>query len=173
MMMPTSATGSKPLLGLMSLRRSAEHGFMSLRRSAEHGFTLVELLIVMAIIGVLSAVVVLQLSSSRAAPLTEARTVVSVLKAAQTRAVIDARAIRVRFGDGAPVAEQRRKTEWVTIPAKQSGLANWPRNVAVAPAALVFDPSGTIFGPSEVTLSRGGEIARVLIDTEGTIRVAE
>jgi general secretion pathway protein H len=126
-----------------------------------------------AIIGLLAAVVVLQIPSGRSAPLSEARTLVSVLKAAQTRAVIDARAIRVRFGEGAPVAEQRREAAWVAIPAKQAGLGGWPSDVVVAPAALVFDPTGTIFGPSEVTLSRSGAVARVLIDAEGTIRVAE
>ena len=43
--------------GFTPLRRSAEHGFTPLRRSAEHGFTLVELMVVIVIIALLSAIV--------------------------------------------------------------------------------------------------------------------
>ncbi len=41
--------------GFRSLRRSAEHGFTSSWRSAEHGFTLVEMLIALAIFGMITA----------------------------------------------------------------------------------------------------------------------
>jgi general secretion pathway protein H len=148
--MPISATGSK----------------------SETGFTLVELLVVMAIIGLMSAVVVLSMPSRATAPLAEARSLVSILDAARTGAVVNARAIRVRFGNGAPVAEQRRRSAWVALPPKATGLSRWPTDVVTAPAEVVFDPTGTASGTTEVTLTRNGGTARVLIDAEGTIRVA-
>lgn len=40
--------------GFTSLCRSAEHGFESSCRSAEHGFTLIEMLVVMAIMGLIA-----------------------------------------------------------------------------------------------------------------------
>lgn len=43
--------------GFTPPRRSAEHGFESIERSAEHGFTLVELMVVIVIIGLLAAIV--------------------------------------------------------------------------------------------------------------------
>ncbi len=50
--------------GFEPKRRSAEHGFTPLRRSAEHGFTLVEMLIALAIFGMLTAAGVALLSVS-------------------------------------------------------------------------------------------------------------
>jgi general secretion pathway protein H len=159
--MPISATGSK-----------AGNGFTLVRRSAERGFTLVELMVVMAIIGLLSAVVVLNLPTRASAPLVEARSLVSILDAARTGAVVNARAIRVRFGGGAPIAEQRRRGAWVALPPKVAGLSRWPADVATSPGELVFDPTGTVSGASEISLTRGSGTARVLVDAEGTIRVA-
>lgn len=139
---------------------------------AQKGFTLVELMVVMAIVGLLSAVVVLNLPTRTSAPLAEARSLVSILDAARTGAVINARAIRVRFGGGRPLAEQRQRGKWVALPPRASGLSRWPADVATSPGELVFDPTGTVSGASEISLTRDGGTARVLIDAEGTIRVA-
>ena len=58
--MPTSATGNN------------ESGFTFLRRSAESGFTLIELMVVMTIIGLTSAVVIFAIPDPRGRVIDEA-----------------------------------------------------------------------------------------------------
>lgn len=140
--------------------------------NSETGFSLVELMVVIAIIGLLSAVVVLRLPSGGGAPLAEAQRLSAALNAARTEAVVSARAIRVTFGEGAPIAEQRRRGRWQPLPPAAIGLRNWPREIAAAPAQLLFDPTGVVSGADQVTLARGTETARILVSAEGDIRVA-
>lgn len=158
--MPISATGN------------SDAGYRLGWRSAEHGFSLVELMVVIAIMGLLASVVVLRVPDRGGAPLAEAKRLAEGLNAARTQAVVTSRAIRVTLGNAEPRAEERRRGRWQALPSAAIGLRRWPDRISAAPAILTFDPTGVVTGPEQVTLKRGIDTARILVSAEGDIRVA-
>src|SRR4028118_67007 len=64
---------------------------------AEHGFTLVELMVVLAILGIMSAAVVLAIPDPRGGLVSEAQTFAARVSAAQERAIMDNRAVALRL----------------------------------------------------------------------------
>ena len=69
--------------GFTPFRRSAEHGFTPFRRSAEHGFTLVELMVVIVILGLLAAIVAINvIPSGDKARVTRARADIATIEGA-------------------------------------------------------------------------------------------
>jgi general secretion pathway protein H len=173
--MPTSPTGSDREHGFTSPWRSAEHGFMFLRRSAEHGFTLVELMVVVAIIGMAAGAVVLSMPAGggevrRAAETLAARTVI-----ARDLAIVDGRATALVVNGGGYTFAQR--SGGIMRPLEQRGLrqAVLPEGMRAMlgnrPAGEVrFDPTG-LADPATVTLTGGGVSATVRIAADGHVNV--
>ena len=147
--MPTSATGNPP----------------------RNGFTLVELLIVLAIIGLMSAVVVLSIPDPRGSLVQEAERFAARAKAAQERAVMDARATSVRVTGAGYGFDERQRSQWRAMGPNQQ----WTEGTAVAlggegAARIVFDSTGAA-EPARVVLSREGEQVTVDIRHDGSIHV--
>ena len=162
--MPTSATGRADEAPI--LRRYAEHGFTPVRRYAEHGFTLVELLIVVTILGLLSAAVVIAMPDSRGSMRGEAERFAARAKAARDRAVIEARPMAIIVEPDGYVLQRRRGLRWERLEPLP-----WGEDVAAAgEGMIVVDPTG-IVDPAEVVLSRDGVQAAVSIRADGSIRV--
>jgi general secretion pathway protein H len=157
--MPTSATGRK---------RPA--GFTPLERPAENGFTLIELLIVLAIIGMMSAVVVLAIPDPRGSLVQEAERFAARTKAAQERAVIDARATSVLVTSAGYGFDRRERAGWRAMAPDQA----WSEGTAAAlgqeGARIVFDSTGTA-EPAQIVLRREDEQVMVDIRYDGSIHV--
>jgi general secretion pathway protein H len=146
--MPTSATGSRK----------------------QAGFTLVELMIVLAIIGMMSAVVVLAIPDPRGSLVQEAERFAARAKAAQERAVMDARATSVRVTSAGYGFDRRERAGWRAMAPDQS----WTEGTAVAlaedGARIVFDSTG-MSEPAQLVLRREDEQVTIDIRYDGSIHV--
>jgi general secretion pathway protein H len=171
--------------GFTPSRRSAEHGFAPLwpsaengftpsRRSAEHGFTLVELLVVLTIIGLMSAAVVLAIPDPRGGLVSEAERFAARAKATQERAIMDNRSFALRVTAEGYGFERRQGRQWQPLERKPFSTVAWKEGTAASLAAgqgrIVFDPTGYA-EPLDLTLSRGGERVIVEIADGGRIYV--
>ena len=137
-----------------------------------NGFTLVELMVVLVIIGLMSAAVVLAIPDPRGGLVSEAETFAARVRAAQERAIMDNRAVALRLTPAGYSFERAVRGAWQPIGERPFGPANWVEGTGVAAAAdrIVFDSTG-FAEPLDVTLKRGGEQVGVSIGEGGEVRV--
>ena len=173
--MPITATGNKPK-GFIPPRRSAEHGFTPLRRSAEHGFTLVELMVVIAIIAVTTAVVMFAIPDPRGRLISDAEKFAARTLAARDDAILQSRDTRVWVTSAGYGVERRRQGKWVPLSDKPFKQASWSEGTGAITgnagrAQITFDATGAAASPVTVTLVRDSERATVTVAGNGAVRV--
>ena len=162
--MPISATGAD------------EHGFTPVRRSAEHGFTLVELMIVLAIIGVMTGVVMLTMPDPRGRLLDSGERFAARVQVARDAAVIDGREMALSIDPLGYRFEQRRRGEWTAAPQRELARGEWGEGVGIAIGRdsrkrIIIDTTGLVSEPVTVTLRRDGEQLAIAIGQDGVVRV--
>lgn len=144
-------------------------------RSSQAGFTLVELMIVVAIIGLVSGVVVLSLPDNDRTLRRAAETLAARIAVARDMAIVDGRATSLVLDAGGYGFAQR--SGGVARPMVQRGLRRdaWPEGVSALvdgrPGGQVrFDPTG-IADPAVVTLSRDSARLAVRVAADGDVDV--
>lgn len=156
--MPISATGDK---------RS---------RGNERGFTLVELMIVLALFGLMSAVVILAMPDPRGRIRHDAERFAARVLAVRDRAIIDGRDTRVMIDPLGYDFAERRGEKWQPINAKPFEGAQWEQGTRITVGrdgrgAIMFDNTGLASEAIAVELRREGAAIAVQISQNGAVRV--
>jgi general secretion pathway protein H len=161
--------------GFTPVRRSAEHGFTPVRRSAEHGFTLVELMVVITVIALASAIAVLAIPANRGAHEEAARFAVRA-RAAHDLAIVGGRPTALWVTGGGYGFDARVDGGWVPIADKPLRVERWADRTRVATGTagrlrVTFDTTGLADRAAELRLTRDDDAASVVIAADGSVRV--
>lgn len=163
--MPILATGA-----------DREHAFKLGRPLAGNGFTLVELMIVLVIIGLMSAVVIMTMPDPRGKLIHEAERLAARTQAVRDGAVIDGREKSLVVDPLGYAFEERRRGTWNAVQQGSLAKTAWSQGTGISVGrethkTVVFDTTGLVSEPITVLLKRDGERVGVAIGLDGDIRV--
>ena len=105
--------------------RSAQQGFTFSARSAQLGFTLLELMVVLTIIGFISAAVVLAIPDPRGRVIEDADRFAARVAAARDEAVVTARPVGLWVSASGSGFQRREGGQWAPLEEKPFVTTNW------------------------------------------------
>ena len=140
------------------------------------GFTLVELMVVLTIIGFISAAVVLAIPDPRGRVIEDADRFAARVAAARDEAVVTARPMGVWVSASGYGFQRREGLAWVPMEDKPFVNADWKRGTRAlvgkdGQQQIGFDSTGLPSDPMTVTLAREGERVSVTVDMAGKVVV--
>jgi general secretion pathway protein H len=160
--MPISAAGNKRSLAM---------------HAAERGFTLVELMIVITIIGLASAVAVWVMPDPHGRVTDEAARFAMRTRAAHDEAIVNARPVSVWVSAAGYGFDQRLAGNWLPMSEKPLRVSQWTEGTRAAVpdisgrVRVTFDPTGLADRPLDLRLQRRGSTATVRIAADGSVVV--
>ncbi|PQM26762.1 type II secretion system protein GspH [Sphingopyxis lindanitolerans] len=148
-------------------------------RTGDRGFTLVELMVVLAILALAATAVVLTIPGEERTVRTEADRLAGRLAAARDVAVIEGRSVAVNFAPSGYGFERRVDGAWQPLPGRAFEQRRWPSDIRFtagdgqAAARVRFDRIGTSPTPQAVVLSGGAAREIVRISAMGEVSRGE
>jgi general secretion pathway protein H len=139
-----------------------------------NGFTLVELMVVLVIVGLVSAAVVLAMPDPRGALRGEALRFAARADAARERAMMDNKPVALVLREGGYGFESRSRGEWRALGERPFVAQDWSEGTRASidggESRIVFDSTG-FAEPARLRLVRGKEEAQVEVTDGGRVRV--
>ncbi|HRJ64647.1 GspH/FimT family pseudopilin [Brevundimonas sp. UBA2416] len=136
------------------------------------GFTLVELLMVVAIIGMAAGAVVLSVPDPRPSVAEDAERFAARLSRAREEAVLSNRPVAVETTPAGYAFMVFDGAAWSPLTDGPFGPETWTAGTTVAPAAgsvrIVFDPTG-VAEPASMTLTRERNSRTITVDGAGEV----
>jgi general secretion pathway protein H len=145
-----------------------------MRRPAVRGFTLVELMIVIALIGLATAAVVWALPDPRGRLVDEAERFAGRAKAAHDLAIAGARPVSLWVSATGYGFDERRGGAWVAIGDKPLRVAQWGQGTRARITGrerVIFDPTGLVEHPLAVRIERDNATTAITIAGDGGVKV--
>lgn len=143
------------------------------RADRRRGFTLVELLMVVAIIGLAAGAVVLSVPDPRPSAAQEAERFAARLTRAREEAVLTNRPVAVEATPEGYGFSSFDGVQWSPLVEGPFEDARWGEGVSLTPAEgarVVFDPTG-VAEPAQLRIAREGRSRTVAVDGAGEVVV--
>jgi len=145
------------------------------KRPGSEGYTLVELMIVIVLIGLATAVVVWALPDPRGRLADEAERFAGRAKAAHDLAIAGSRPVSLWVTATGYGFDERRGGVWVAIGDKPLRVVQWGQGtraqVGGGRERVIFDPTGLVDHPLAVRLDRDNASTAINIAGDGAVKV--
>ena len=150
----------------------SRHRATAARRPAEDGFTLVELMIVMAIMALATTAVIVRLPDDRSRIREDAERFALRVAGARDQAVLASRPIAVTVSTGGYSFSRRLQGQWRPLEDRPFVTTSWRGGISATSAArFVFDGTGATEDEGTVTLVRAGSQVPILVRANGKVTV--
>ena len=141
------------------------------KRQRELGFTLIELMVVIAIIGFMAGAVVLSIPDPRGSLIGEVERFAAKAQAVRDEAVMTARATQIETSKEGYQFAQRKDGEWAEFQVKPLIKAGWQDGTSANAAVVAFDPLGLPDQPDAIIFTRDGTKVTLFISADGAFRI--